>query len=118
MAKEVKLKPKKVKGRITILKATLYKSHMIYIRMINGEIFEFIVEFGGQVYSSYLIITPTKGKKKLTEDEINQSAALIFAGAVATLDMLLGEEVTKEQKAMVEEFEKVGEEIYGEKEDA
>lgn len=84
-----KLKPKKVKGRITVLQAMPYKKIMVYIRMIDGDIFEYIIPFKGQIYSSYLIITPSKGKKKLTKDEINQAAALIFASAATTVDTIL-----------------------------
>ncbi len=90
MVKEIPdLKPKKVKGRITTLKVMPYKKVMVYIRMIDGEIFEYIIPFKGEIYSSYLIIKPSKGKKKLTKDEVAQSAALIFAGAVTTVDYLL-----------------------------
>jgi len=115
VTKEVKkdplLEPKKVKGRITTLKSVRYKGHMIYIRMIDGEIFEYLVEFGGEIYGGNLIITPSKGKKKLTGGEIDQSAALIFTGAVTTLDMLLGDELSDEQKAIVEQFEAVDGEV-------
>ena len=83
------LKPKKVKGRITTLKVMPYKKVMVYIRQIDGEIFEFMIPFKGEIYSSYLIIKPRKGKKKLSKDEVNQAGALIFASAVTTVDYLL-----------------------------
>ena len=79
---------------------------MIYLRMIDGEIFEFIIPFKGEIYSSYLIIKPDKGKKKLTKDEVNQSAGLILASATTTVDYLLGEaKVDKKTKKVVKSFE-------------
>jgi len=87
--KLVGLKPKKVKGRITVLQALPYKKIMVYLRKIGGDIFEYIIPYKGEIYSSYLIIKPRKGKKKLSKDEVNQSAALIYASAVTTIDFLL-----------------------------
>ena len=89
---EKELKPKKVKGRVEVLKAMPYKGVMVYIRRIDGEIFEYIIPYKGQIFSSYLIITPEKGKSKLTGEQVNKSAAVIFTGAVSTVDTLIGEE--------------------------
>lgn len=106
MAKKIpELKPKKVKGRITTLKAIPYKNCMVYIRRINIEIFEYLVVFKKQVYSNYWIITPAKGKKDLTKDEVNQAAALPMAGAIATIDILLGKKLDKKTKGIVKTFE-------------
>ncbi len=103
--KAPELNPVEVKGRIKVLKAILYKSHMVYIRSIDDEIFEYLAEYNGEIYSSYIIITPEKGKKKLTKGQIAQSAALILAGATATLDQLLGHTVDDQTKGILGKFE-------------
>ena len=90
-----KLKGKKVKGQITILKAIKYRGSMVYVRMIGIEIFEWLLIYKDEIYSSFMIISPKKGCTKLTQDEINQSAALAFTGAVATIDTKLKEEKGK-----------------------
>ncbi len=107
MAKKIpELKPKKVPGRIKVLKVMPYKGVMVYLRQVDGEIFEFIIPFKKEIYSSYLIITPRKGTKKLNKSEVAQAAGLIFASAVTTIDFLLGEaKVSKKTKGVVEVFE-------------
>jgi len=90
-----KVKIKKVTGRIEILKAMPYKGVMVYIRRIDKDIFEYIITYKGQVYSSYLIMKPKKGKAKLTKVEVNKSAAVIFAGAVSTIDTFVSGESAK-----------------------
>ena len=112
---EPTLNPIKVKGRIKILKALLYKSHMIYIRMIDAEIFEYLLEYNGEIYSSYIIITPEEGKTELTEGQIAQSAALILAGGTATLDALLGHKVDDQTKEILGKFEEGREFMEGQK---
>src|SRR3990167_3414258 len=92
-----RLKPKKVKGRITMLRAIPYKGNNVYIRMIDKDIFEYLAVFKNEIYSSYLIIKPKKGATKLTKDEIQQAGALILNGAFATLDMLLGVKLSEEE---------------------
>ena len=102
-----KIKHKKVKGRMKVLKATLYKGHMIYIRMIGKDYFEYLLEYNGEIYSSYIIITPQENKKKLSKGEISACADMIYSGAEATLEALLGEDTVDEQtKKYVEVFEK------------
>ncbi len=103
--KTPKLKPKKVKGRITVLKAMPYKGIMIYLRQVDGEIFEFIIPFKGEIYSSYLIIKTESGRKH-TKLEVAKSAALIFASAVTTVDFLLGNtKIEKKTKGIIKAFE-------------
>ena len=99
------MKSKKVKGRIKVLKALPYKGLMVYLRMIDDDIFMYDLVFNNQIYSSYLIMKPKKGDKKLTQDEIDQSAALIFSGAAATIDTLKGDGLDKKGKAIVKTFE-------------
>ena len=107
MVKKIpELKPKKVKARIKLLKALPYKKIMIYLRQIDEEIFEFVIPFKGEIYSSYLIIKMKKGQKKMTRDEVNQSAGLILASAITTVDFLLGEIKTdKKTKGVINAFE-------------
>lgn len=97
-----KLKHKKTKGRVKVLKASLYKGHKIIIRMIGKDYFEYITEYGGEIYSSYIIITPQENKKKLSKVEIAECADLIYSGAEATLDVLTNtvEENEEAQKVL------------------
>ena len=83
------LKPKKVKGRITVLKAIPYKEYMIYIRKINEDIFEYLVDFEGQLYGNYMILTPRQGQTKLNKEEIANGREIMWSGAIATIDALL-----------------------------
>jgi len=104
--KEIKLKGKKVKGRITMLKAMLYKDNMVYIRRVDNDIFEWMLIFKGELYSSYLIMTPKKGRKKLNKEEIAQTTALLWSGAITTIDIKLGIELERTKKDVVKSFEK------------
>jgi hypothetical protein len=100
--KEVKLKPKKIKGRIRILKALPYEGHMVYIRLIDTDIFEWLLVFNNEVYSSYMVITPPEGKKELTKQQINVGSNLVWAGATATIDTLMGKELPQDIKEKAE----------------
>jgi len=108
-----KLKVKKVKPRIKVLKALPYRGIMIYLRMVNDDIFMYDLAFKGEIYSAYFIMKPKKGFIKLSEGEINQSAALILAGATATIDTLLGKKLDKKIKGVVKIFEKAREKFEG-----
>lgn len=90
-----KIKTKRVAGRVAVLKAMPYKGVMVYIRRIDKDIFEYIIPYKGQIYSSYLIMKPEKGKRRLTKMEVNKSAAVIFAGATATIDTFMSDEDAK-----------------------
>ena len=97
---------------MTVLRAGMYKAHMIYILQIKETYFEYLVEFNGEIYSSYIIIKPTKGKRKLTAAQVQECAALIYNGAVATVDALLGDqELSEKEKEIVETFEKYEKEM-------
>ena len=100
------LKYKKVKGRITILKAIPYKGHMVYLRRIDISIFEYLAVIRKQVFSAYWIIKPDKGKKDLTKDQVINAAALVMAGACTTIDFQLGVELDPKMKKIVDTFEK------------
>lgn len=101
-----KLKGKKTKGRVRILRATVYKGHKVIIRMIGDDYFEYLISYNGEIYSSYIIIQPTNENKKLSKVEIEECSALIYTGAEATLDTLLGETIDDKTKEYVELFEK------------
>jgi len=73
---------------IKLLQKSDYKGCPVYIRMIDGKIFEYIIQYKGEIYTGYNVIYPEKGKKKLTKDQIAQCGALIFTGAITTIDTL------------------------------
>jgi len=104
--KAPKLVPELVKGRITVLKTVLYRGSMVYIRMIDTDVFEYLLVFKNEIYSDYLIMKPREGETVLSDVEIKQCSDLIFAGASATLDTLGGVKMSKEQVETVKAFEK------------
>ncbi len=89
--KSVGSKIKKVKGGglIKFLQKSDYKGYPIWLRMVDGRIFEYFIIYEGELYTGYNVITPREGKKKLTKGEIAQCAALIFTAAVTTIDTLI-----------------------------
>jgi len=96
----MKLKNKEIHGEIKVLRVVPYHDCPVYIRMIGPEIFMYDLIFKNQMYSSYIVIKPAKGKTKLTKKEIEQGMLLINAGAQATIDTLLGVKLDKEVKRM------------------
>lgn len=86
---EKELKIETVKGVITVLRVTTYRDCPIYIRMLEGKHFEYMVIYKNEIYSSYITIEPKEGKTKLSHSDINKAAGVIFAGAVSTIDELL-----------------------------
>lgn len=105
------LNHKKVKGRVTILKAVLYKGYKIIIRKIGKDYFEYLIPFNNEIYSNFMIIKPKKGSKKLTLSEIAECCELIYVGAESTIDALLGIEADDTVKNVVEIFENNREKI-------
>jgi len=101
------IKHKKVKGKITTLKALPYKNNMAYIRMINGDMFEWLIVFGGKIYTSYSVIKPRRGETKLSQDDILQVRELMWAGATATIDTLLDQTIDKSKSKLDKEKLKV-----------
>ena len=100
-----RLKPKKIKGRIQVLKALPYKGNMVYVRRIGKEIFEYLVVFKGEIYTSYMVIAPRTGQTSLSKDEISQSAELLWAGAETTIDTLAGDKLDEKKAEVVKAFE-------------
>lgn len=93
-----KIKIKKVKGVMTVLKVMPYKDCNIYLRRIYADYFEYLLVYEGQIYSQYVIIKPAPGKTKLTDEEIQGIANMLWAGAEATIDTKLGIELSPEEK--------------------
>ena len=100
------LKGKEVKGYMKLLRVDLYKDIKVYIRQIGRTYFEYVFEYHGEIYSSYIIIKPQGKKRTLTENQIMECRDLIFAGATATIDSLLGVEMDEKSKEYAELFEK------------
>ncbi len=99
--KDLTEKAKKVKGRFKTLRALPYRGSMIYLRVFDGVLFEWLLIFKNELYTGYLVIIPKKGKTKLTKVETAQSAALALQGALATIDMKLGIKPTDQEKEAV-----------------
>jgi len=76
-------------GLVKLLQKSDYEGYPVYIMMIGDSIFIYFVIYNGELYTGYNVITPEKGKKKLTKDQIAQCGALIFTGAITTIDNLL-----------------------------
>lgn len=118
--KELNVKKKPETGYIRLLRADTYKDNRVYIRQLGKYRFEYLVVFDGEIYSSYIIIRPEeKSRRKLTDEEVSKAAALIYNGAMATIDMLLGEgEVSDEDREIAELFESKRKEFMEGEEDA
>ena len=104
MKKAVELKSKTVVGRIKVLKAIPYKDCMVYIRQIDGDLFMYDLVFNKQIYSSYLVMKPKRGEKKLNDNQVSQSAAVIMSGAIATIDTLMGNKLDPKDAGIVKIF--------------
>ena len=84
-----KIKVVKGGGLIKLLQKSDYEGCPVYIRMVDGKIFEYFVIYKDELYTGYSVITPKKGKTKLTKGEIAQCGALIFTQAITTIDTLI-----------------------------
>jgi len=105
---------KKISGRVNVLMAVPYMDHMIYIRQIDENMFEWIVS-KSPVYSSWVEMLPRKGKKKLSKNDINLTAQLVLSGAMATIETLSGKKLDKETQEKVDIFEKSKEKVLNKK---
>lgn len=76
-------------GRLRVLKVTYYRGCPIYIRQIDEDIFEYILIFDNQIYSSYIVVTHDEENVKLTERQVMEAAGLIFTAATATIDTII-----------------------------
>lgn len=94
VADDLFYKAKTIKGGglVKLLQKSDYEGCPVYIFMIDGKIFMYSVWYKNEQYIGYNLITPEKGKKKLTKDQIAQCGALIFTGAITTIDTLMGKQ--------------------------
>lgn len=76
-------------GLIKLMQKSEYEGCPIYLFMIDGKIFMYSIWYKGEQYIGYNLITPAKGKKKLTKGQIAQCGALIFTGAITTVEELI-----------------------------
>lgn len=100
-----KLKVEKVDGDIETLRAIPYKNHMIYIvRIKKLHIFQWLISFKNEVYMGYMVIKPSKGKRKLTEQELGTATQTTLSGAETTIDILLGDVIEKDEMDIAKRF--------------
>lgn len=92
-----KIKSKNVKGQMAVLKVMAYKGCNVYIRRFGENIFVYDVVFEGQIYSAHFIINPANGTTKLDGKQLMAATNMVWAGAEATIDELLGVKLTPEQ---------------------
>jgi len=93
-----KLKGKRVRGRVEVLKAMKYRGCMVYVRRYDKEIFTYDAVIDGEIYFGYLVMKPKKGTTKLTDEEVQSTRNLIWAGAETTIDTKLGIKLDKATK--------------------
>ena len=116
--KELNVTKKPEVGFIKVLRANLYRSHMIYVRQLGKYRFEYLLEYNGEIYGAYIIIRPEgKSKRKLTDSEVLEASAIIYNGAIATLNELLGVPLSEEDKKTAELFEESREKFEKSEED-
>lgn len=108
-----KKKDNKIKGLIRVLQIVDYKEGNILIRKLPNNIYEWIVSFRGQFFSSYIIIEPVKGQTDLNEAEISEVTKMLYAGAASTIDFQRGDKLSKKDKDMVKMFERARKSIRG-----
>ena len=97
---------KKVKGRMKVLLSMLYKNNRIYIRMIDKDLFIWDAIYKGELYSSYIVVSPEKGRKTLTKGQIETARNICYAGVTTTIDIKMGVKLDKKTKENVKMFEK------------
>jgi hypothetical protein len=115
MSKKEKLEKlhTKTKGLMKVLMAMTYKSYPIYIRMMGRDVFIWDVIFNNQLYSSYIVIRPEKGKVKLNQEEISEITKMCYAGAAATVDNLLGIKLSDDEEEIIKRFESARAQVEG-----
>lgn len=94
----------RISGQMRVLMVMNYKSCPVYVRMIGKSMFMWDVISNNQLYSSYIIMKPAKGRQRLLKKEIEEVTKMCFAGAAATVDNLLGIELPKDTQEQVDIF--------------
>jgi len=106
----------KIIGRVKLLKALLYNSHMIYIRMIGKDYIEYLLEYKGEIYSGYNIMLLNKGgRSKLSKKDISLFSDLTMAMAQTTLDALLGVRMDTNTEKIAKVVEEGSKKLKGKK---
>lgn len=107
-------KAKKELGLMEVLQIISYKDGDILIRKFPKDMYVWDVFYRGRFYSSYIVIKPVKGQKKLNEVEIAEVVKMLYAGAATTIDTLRGDKLSKKDKELVKMFEKGRKLVEGE----
>lgn len=105
----------KVKGRMKVLMVMNYKGHPIYVRQFDKDMFVWDVIIDNQLFSSYLVMLPAKGKMRLNKAELDETVKMCYAGAAATVDMHLGIELNDKDEDVVARFEAARKQVEGPK---
>jgi hypothetical protein len=87
-----------------VLMQMTYKGYPITVRKIYNDMYLWDTWCDGH-YSSYIIMKPAKGKRKLTDLERDEVIKMCYAGAAATIDTKLGIELSETDQAVVNLFE-------------
>lgn len=96
----------KTNGHMRVLMSMTYKGNHIYVRMIGTDMYLWDAVYDGQIYSSYIIMKPAKGRLKLTPAETDEVVKMCYSGAATTIDTLMGVELSETDAAVVDRFEK------------
>lgn len=88
-----------------LLMAMTYKGHKIYIRSIGRDVYLWDAVYNNELYSSYIVMKPAKGKKKLSAEERDEVVKMCYAGAAATIDIQLGVELSETDQVVIDRFE-------------
>jgi hypothetical protein len=92
-----KTKAKDVAGRVELLKVMPYRGWQSYLLRIDKDLFVWLVS-KEPIFLGHLVVTPGTDGKPLTDDQIAQSAASAFAGAITTIDSQLDTSEQMESK--------------------
>lgn len=114
MTKKEKTLQEKVKhttGRMKVHLVMPYKDSKVYVRQFDEEIFTWDFVWKGEIYSSYMVITPTKENKKLLDTELREVVKMCYAGACASIDMLRGDILDKKTNKIIDMFEGAREQV-------
>lgn len=115
---DLSIKAKPTKGRVRVLLVLPYEGVNVYVRQVDGTLFEYMLPYKGEIYSSYFEIYPDKehikkcskcgyvqvGDKSFTQKQFNNIEQLVLAGAHSTIEYLKGIENAEieHQKALGE----------------
>jgi hypothetical protein len=89
MSGESKLNYKDTKGRIKVHRYLRHRGVVICIRQIDGDIFEYLCPINGEIYSSYIVMRPEKGRETLTSIQLYATIQIIVTAAMTTIDTVL-----------------------------